>query len=121
MELEADQFALNQLLTHQINPEGLPDFFSKLEEEEADKGTDKIPAIFKTHPATPERIEELEADIPDDYTVDPDRKERLASLFKSLREAIGAPQEDIDLELDSLDVHVDGDSSHFNMHVRVRE
>ena len=96
MEEEADDFAVNQLLRHEIDPEGLPSFFKILEEEEEESGADKIPQLFKTHPATPERIANIEASIPNDYDVDDERHEKLEALFTQLQGLVGNEETEVD-------------------------
>ena len=60
-ELEADQFGLDNLTEAGYAPSGMIGFMKKLLEQ----GGSSVPAFLSTHPATSERIERLQAEIPD--------------------------------------------------------
>ena len=60
-ELEADQFGLENLTEAGYAPSGMIGFMKKLLEQ----GGSSVPTFLSTHPATSERIERLQAEIPD--------------------------------------------------------
>jgi predicted Zn-dependent protease len=60
-ELEADQFGLDNLTEAGYAPSGMIGFMQKLLEQ----GGSSVPTFLSTHPATSERIERLQAEIPD--------------------------------------------------------
>ena len=59
-ELEADRFGLDNLTDAGYAPSGMVSFMQKLLEQGS-----SVPTFLSTHPATEERIERLEAAIPD--------------------------------------------------------
>lgn len=59
-ELEADQFGLDNLTEAGYAPSGMVSFMEKLLEQGS-----SVPTFLSTHPATSERIERLQAAIPD--------------------------------------------------------
>ena len=59
-ELEADRFGLDNLTDAGYAPSGMVSFMEKLLEQGS-----SVPTFLSTHPATEERIERLEAAIPD--------------------------------------------------------
>ena len=59
-ELEADQFGLENLTEAGYAPSGMIGFMNKLLEQGS-----SVPTFLSTHPATSERIERLQAEIPD--------------------------------------------------------
>lgn len=59
-ELEADQFGLENLTEAGYAPSGMIGFMQKLLEQGS-----SVPTFLSTHPATSERIERLQAEIPD--------------------------------------------------------
>jgi Zn-dependent protease with chaperone function len=61
-EDEADRLGLELLYAANFDPEGMPQFFARLEEEQASKGLD-LPSFMSTHPDTKARIGALEAAI----------------------------------------------------------
>ncbi len=61
-EDEADRLGLELLYAANFDPDGMPQFFAKLEEEQASKGLD-LPSFMSTHPDTKARIGNLEAKI----------------------------------------------------------
>jgi len=91
MEEEADAYAVQQMLAQGLDPKGIAQFFKVLEQEEKEHGYDAVPDILRTHPATPERIADIKAEIPDRYTVDAAREKRLADAFKALQGLTSAP------------------------------
>lgn len=59
-ELEADQFGLENIRGAGYAPSGMISFMNKLLEQGS-----SVPTFLSTHPATSERIERLQAEIPD--------------------------------------------------------
>lgn len=59
-ELEADKFGLDNLTDAGYAPSGMVSFMRKLLEQGS-----SVPTFLSTHPATDERIERLQAEIPD--------------------------------------------------------
>jgi beta-barrel assembly-enhancing protease len=70
MEREADDVGWNYLLKAEINPRGMVEFFELLAKEEGVSGN--MPALLSTHPATAERIANLQ-----------ERLQNLSSDFKA--------------------------------------
>ena len=58
----ADMGGLELLYAAEIDPQGLPDFFEKLMEKEAELGV-AIPSFMSSHPETKERIRIIRAEI----------------------------------------------------------
>lgn len=92
MEEEADAFAVQQMLDQGLDPKGIARFFKVLEQEEKEHGNDAVPDILRTHPATPERIADIKAEIPARYTVDAEREKRLEDALKALQGLTSAPE-----------------------------
>ncbi|MBM4352327.1 MAG: M48 family metallopeptidase [Deltaproteobacteria bacterium] len=61
-EEEADALGLDLVYRARFRPEGMPDFFLKMKEEEASRGM-TLPSFLSTHPDTDARIEALKAEI----------------------------------------------------------
>lgn len=59
-EREADIRGFEFLLAAKINPKGMVTFFEKMHIHQEEKGANKIPDFLSTHPATKERIHNLE-------------------------------------------------------------
>lgn len=92
MEEEADAFAVEQMLGRHLDPKGIVRFFKVLEREEKKHGYDGIPDILRTHPATPERIADIQNSIPERYALDAPREQRLADALKALKAATSGPE-----------------------------
>ncbi len=59
-EKEADNIGMNILSRANFNPNGMPSFFKKMQENMRYYYTDNIPAILRTHPLDEDRIAEAE-------------------------------------------------------------
>jgi len=57
-EDEADALGLELIYRAQFDPDGMPQFFAKLKQEQLDKGID-LPSFLSTHPDTEQRIRVL--------------------------------------------------------------
>lgn len=62
-EREADEFAIRLLQAQGVSVEPLVDFFVDIMELESEMGTEKIPGLLQSHPATAERLERLRREI----------------------------------------------------------
>lgn len=59
-EKEADRIGINMLIKAGFDPNGMPAFFKKMQENARYYYTDNIPAILRTHPMDEDRIAEAE-------------------------------------------------------------
>ncbi len=91
-EREADQVGLEYLVAAQINPQGMVSFFQKLQDTYKDtpmENLDKSLSWLSTHPATRDRIEELQEQLEDVRVENPQKLER---DFQSLKQALSQTQ-----------------------------
>ncbi len=61
-EEEADRLGLDLVYQARFRPEGMPDFFVKMKDEEAKRGI-TLPSFLSTHPDTDARIDALKGEI----------------------------------------------------------
>jgi len=61
-EEEADRLGLDLVYLAKFKPQGMPDFFLKMRDEEAKRGMN-LPSFLSTHPDTDARIDVLKAEV----------------------------------------------------------
>lgn len=87
-EREADQVGLQYLVAAQINPQGMVSFFQKLQDTYKDTPMEKLDkslSWLSTHPATSDRIEELQEQLEDVRVENP---QNLDKDFQGLKLAL---------------------------------
>ena len=88
-EREADQIGLDYLVAANINPQGMLSFFEKLEklhQETENEQLKKVINLLSTHPATEERIENLNAEI---EALEEQSYQSIQVEFENLKQSIG--------------------------------
>ena len=91
-ESEADRIAVGMLESAQVDPGGLVRFFDRLIKEEQDAGV-TVPEFLSTHPATADRIEEIQALMTHRPAPRADLEQHLAELKRLTRISHKADQD----------------------------
>lgn len=72
-ESEADRLGLELMYKAGVEPQGMVEFFKKL--DEITKDMSNVPAVISTHPSTKQRISDLEKMVKDKYHDPPNEKD----------------------------------------------
>lgn len=121
-ESDADEHGFALLEKANVDPRGLVSFFDKIVEEEqarrekiedddAQAVIDNIMPLLSSHPATQERIENMESMIADSQGNYRNLDNEFLALQQRVREAVAAmPRDDDDREKDDLNDNMERDS-----------